>query len=249
MTIGVVDRRTTAGRRRCGRAGDVPRGGRGGGGGARCRGRPRRPAAPVPARRAGSDAGSARSPRPSSTRLGRRRLPASADGVGWTSRPARAGAVERAMTTLVRRGSRRRAGRRRDDRRGTGGAACTPTWRASSSRRSDVEWLVDVAAWHGLNRLHLHLTDDEAWRFPVPGYGAHRCRRVARPRARRAGAARFGRRAVRRRVHPRRHRPLARPGGGGGDRDRAGDRPTGPLLRRPGRLSRSSSTLTTRAGP
>ena len=34
----------------------------------------------------------------------------------------------------------------------------------------DVEWLVDVVAWHGLNRLHLHLTDDEAWRLPVPGF-------------------------------------------------------------------------------
>jgi hexosaminidase len=30
--------------------------------------------------------------------------------------------------------------------------------------------LIDVAAWHGLNRLHLHLTDDEGWRVPVDGY-------------------------------------------------------------------------------
>ena len=30
-----------------------------------------------------------------------------------------------------------------------------------------VEWLIDVAAWRKLSRLHLHLTDDEAWRLPV----------------------------------------------------------------------------------
>ncbi len=37
---------------------------------------------------------------------------------------------------------------------------------------ADVGWLIDVAAWHGLNRLHLHLTDDEGWRVPVDGYPA-----------------------------------------------------------------------------
>ncbi len=36
----------------------------------------------------------------------------------------------------------------------------------------DVLHLIDVAAWHGLNRLHLHLTDDEGWRVPVSGYPA-----------------------------------------------------------------------------
>ncbi len=35
---------------------------------------------------------------------------------------------------------------------------------------ADVEWLIEVAAWHRLNRLHLHLTDDEGWRLPVPDY-------------------------------------------------------------------------------
>ncbi|MFV0308802.1 MAG: family 20 glycosylhydrolase [Desertimonas sp.] len=35
---------------------------------------------------------------------------------------------------------------------------------------SDVLDLLDTAAWLGLNRLHLHLTDDEAWRLPVPDY-------------------------------------------------------------------------------
>ncbi len=37
---------------------------------------------------------------------------------------------------------------------------------------TDVAWLIDVAGWHGLNRLHLHLTDDEGWRVPVDGYPA-----------------------------------------------------------------------------
>lgn len=36
----------------------------------------------------------------------------------------------------------------------------------------DVDWLIDVAAWRGLNRVHLHLTDDEAWRVPVSAYPA-----------------------------------------------------------------------------
>jgi hexosaminidase len=35
---------------------------------------------------------------------------------------------------------------------------------------SDVERLIDLAAWRKLDRLHLHLTDDEAWRVPVAGY-------------------------------------------------------------------------------
>ncbi len=35
---------------------------------------------------------------------------------------------------------------------------------------SDVERLVDLAAWRKLDRLHLHLTDDEAWRVPIEGY-------------------------------------------------------------------------------
>ncbi|HEU4840462.1 MAG TPA: family 20 glycosylhydrolase, partial [Ilumatobacteraceae bacterium] len=62
----------------------------------------------------------------------------------------------------------------------------------------DVEWLVDVAAWHGLNRLHLHLTDDEAWRFPVPGYerltavGAWRGHGLAVPALLGSGAAPYG---------------------------------------------------------
>jgi len=35
-----------------------------------------------------------------------------------------------------------------------------------------VERLIDEAAWLKLSRLHLHLTDDEAWRMPVDGYPA-----------------------------------------------------------------------------
>jgi hexosaminidase len=37
---------------------------------------------------------------------------------------------------------------------------------------TDVEWLIDVAAWRRLNRVHLHLTDDEAWRVPISSYPA-----------------------------------------------------------------------------
>jgi hexosaminidase len=36
----------------------------------------------------------------------------------------------------------------------------------------DVEWLLDVAAWRRLNRVHLHLTDDEGWRLPISSYPA-----------------------------------------------------------------------------
>lgn len=32
-----------------------------------------------------------------------------------------------------------------------------------------VERLIDIAAWRKLSHLHLHLTDDEAWRLPVDG--------------------------------------------------------------------------------
>ncbi|MEQ8436863.1 MAG: family 20 glycosylhydrolase [Ilumatobacter fluminis] len=35
-----------------------------------------------------------------------------------------------------------------------------------------VERLIDDAAWRKLSRLHLHLTDDEAWRLPVPAHPA-----------------------------------------------------------------------------
>lgn len=35
-----------------------------------------------------------------------------------------------------------------------------------------VAELIDVCAWRKLSRLHLHLTDDEAWRLPVPALPA-----------------------------------------------------------------------------
>lgn len=37
---------------------------------------------------------------------------------------------------------------------------------------SVVGRLIDLAAWRKLSHVHLHLTDDEAWRFPVPEYPA-----------------------------------------------------------------------------
>ena len=53
-----------------------------------------------------------------------------------------------------------------------------PSWRwrglllDTARRRASVEWVVsvlDVAASLKLNVLHLHLTDDQGWRLPVPG--------------------------------------------------------------------------------
>ncbi|MDY7102356.1 MAG: family 20 glycosylhydrolase [Actinomycetota bacterium] len=44
---------------------------------------------------------------------------------------------------------------------------------ARSFRTADeVARVIDLAAWRKLNRLHLHLTDDEGWRLPVLGYPA-----------------------------------------------------------------------------
>jgi hexosaminidase len=37
---------------------------------------------------------------------------------------------------------------------------------------ADVGLLIELAGWHRLNRLHLHLTDDEGWRLPIAGYPA-----------------------------------------------------------------------------
>ena len=62
----------------------------------------------------------------------------------------------------------------------------------------DVDWLIDVAAWRGLNRVHLHLTDDEAWRVPIPAYpaltdvGAWRGHGLAIPPLLGSGPAPFG---------------------------------------------------------
>ena len=57
---------------------------------------------------------------------------------------------------------------------------------------SDVERLIDLAAWRKLDRLHLHLTDDEAWRVPIDGYPELTDRRrLARPRAADPAVARF----------------------------------------------------------
>jgi hexosaminidase len=63
---------------------------------------------------------------------------------------------------------------------------------------ADVEWLLDVAAWRRLNRVHLHLTDDEAWRVPISAYpaltevGAWRGHGLAVPPLLGSGAATFG---------------------------------------------------------
>jgi hexosaminidase len=62
----------------------------------------------------------------------------------------------------------------------------------------DVGWLIDEAAWCRLNRVHVHLTDDEGWRFPVAGYpalteiGAWRGHGLAIPPLLGSGAAPYG---------------------------------------------------------
>ena len=92
------------------------------------------------------------------------------DRDGWSVTAGSSLAVERALTGLVRAA-----------RSGApvvaGESIARHGWRGlhvDLARRffpaADVDWLVDVAAWHGLNRLHLHLSDDEGWRFPVPGH-------------------------------------------------------------------------------
>ncbi len=54
---------------------------------------------------------------------------------------------------------------------------------------ADVERLVDLMALYKLNRLHLHLADDQGWRIEIPGWPrAHRDRRE-HPGGRAAGAA------------------------------------------------------------
>ena len=35
--------------------------------------------------------------------------------------------------------------------------------------KEDILKLIDVMAMYKLNKLHLHLTDDEGWRIEIPG--------------------------------------------------------------------------------
>lgn len=117
---------------------------------------------------------------------------------GWTVEAGSAGAVERALTVLVRAA-------RSGEPIPAGEHVARHGWRGlhvDLARQflpaADVDWLIDVAAWHGLNRLHLHLTDDEAWRFPVSGYerltdvGAWRGAGLAVPSLLGSGAAPYG---------------------------------------------------------
>lgn len=63
---------------------------------------------------------------------------------------------------------------------------------------ADVETLIALTASRRCNRLHLHLTDDEAWRLPIPGYptltdvGAWRGQGQPIPPLLGSGAAPFG---------------------------------------------------------
>ena len=138
----------------------------GGGGGARATAAPRRP------RRCSSSSGGATVTATIDETLGRDEFRIARDGTGWSvGAPSPAG-LQRAFTTLARLA---RAGSW-----GRPSPACTArstSWRGlhvDLARQffpaRDVDWLLDVAAWHGLNRLHLHLTDDEAWRVPIAAY-------------------------------------------------------------------------------
>ena len=98
---------------------------------------------------------------------------------------------------------------------------------------SDVERLIDLAAWRKLDRLHLHLTDDEAWRVPIEGYpeltdvGAWRGHGLTDP-----AVARLAGRGHRRELHGRRDPRMGRARPRARRRDRARGRPAGPLSRR-----------------
>ncbi|MET0324515.1 MAG: family 20 glycosylhydrolase [Ilumatobacteraceae bacterium] len=110
---------------------------------------------------------------------------------GWSVRAGSPIALQRAFTALATR------------------SRCPPvpgmTWRGvhlDLARQffpaEDVDWLIDVAAWRGLNRVHLHLTDDEAWRVPITAYpaltdvGAWRGHGLAIPPLLGSGPAPFG---------------------------------------------------------
>ena len=53
--------------------------------------------------------------------------------------------------------------------RGSRGAARCSTWRATSSR-DDVKRYIDLIAMHKINRLHLHLSDDQGWRIEIESW-------------------------------------------------------------------------------
>jgi hexosaminidase len=114
-----------------------------------------------------------------------------ADGDGWSVRAGSPVALQRAFTALA-------TGR-------PGPAAPAFAWRGvhlDLARQffpaEDVDWLIDVAAWRGFNRVHLHLTDDEAWRVPITAYpaltdiGAWRGHGLAIPPLLGSGPAPFG---------------------------------------------------------
>lgn len=102
--------------------------------------------------------------------MGEDRYRLAADGDGWVVEAGSRAAVERALTVLVR-AARTGSPVPADEHVARHG------WRGlhvDLARQflpaEDVGWLVDLVAWLGLNRLHLHLSDDEGWRFAVDGY-------------------------------------------------------------------------------
>lgn len=101
--------------------------------------------------------------------LGDESFELAADGDGVAVRAGSERAVRYALATVVRR---RRAGAD-----GAGSTTHSPrfAWRGlhvDLARQfvpaADVDDLIERAAWLRLDRLHLHLTDDEAWRLEIP---------------------------------------------------------------------------------
>ena len=108
------------------------------------------------------------------TRWSSRRATPTGSGTGSSRSPSCSATVARSGVTIVDRPAYEWRGLHVDVARQFFPAA-------------DVERIIDLAAWRKLDRLHLHLTDDEAWRVPIDGLPrAHHGRRLARSRPRRS---------------------------------------------------------------
>lgn len=77
------------------------------------------------------------------------------------------GGLRRALSALARqrRGERPPLGGPRHEWRGFHIDLARQWYPAAT-----VAGLIEIAGWYGLNRVHLHLTDDEGWRVPIAAY-------------------------------------------------------------------------------
>ncbi len=92
--------------------------------------------------------------------------------LGWTVAAGSSVALQWAFMELARRlrGDGRLVGSAFTPRHGYRGLMLDLSRHFYPS--ADVEEVIDIAAWRRLNRLHLHLTDDQAWRIPIAAYPA-----------------------------------------------------------------------------